>query len=121
MLRSMVRLILALTAIVVLLMAFRVIPLLAGFGLIVVALLAAVGIGDRVDRGRQRGRHAAAEHFDEHRGQLFGHSSEASWDTPQAYIDHPDGGGVPPGVETQSRVGGLPAGSIVGPDRSERR
>ena len=55
----MVWIIAGLTGLIILLMAFQVVPLLAGFGLI----------------------------------------SERSWDTPQPYIDHPDGGGTPPGMK----------------------
>ncbi|HEX5395817.1 MAG TPA: hypothetical protein VFX74_01880 [Candidatus Limnocylindria bacterium] len=80
-------------------MAFQVVSLLAGLALIVVALLASVAIGERLDRSRQRSHHDAAAHFDVNRGELFGHASERSWDTPQAYIDHPDGAGTPPGMK----------------------
>ncbi len=80
-------------------MAFQVVSLLAGLVLIVLALLASVMLGERLDRTRQRSHHDAAEHFDVNRGELYGRSSESSWDTPQPYIDHPDGGGTPPGVE----------------------
>jgi putative Mn2+ efflux pump MntP len=92
-------LIAAVIGLIILLMAFQLVPLLAGFGLIVLALLGSVMIGERLDRSRQRSHHDAAAHFDVNRGELVGHASERSWDTPQPYIDHPDGGGTPPGMK----------------------
>ena len=113
----MLRLIFASLAVVVVLMALRVVPLLPGFGLIVMVLLGATAVDGRAAQHRFGRRGPTG--LDPNKGQLYGPAS--TWDTPQAYIDHPDGAGVPPGVETQIRVGGLPAGSILRGDGSERR
>ncbi len=74
---------------------------LPGIALIVLGLMAAVVVGERLDRGRQRGAHDPAAHFDPNRGQW--HGNEGSWQTPTPYIDHPAGGGAPPGVEREGR------------------
>ena len=74
---------------------------LPGIALIVLGLMAAVVVGERMDRGRQRGAHDPAAHFDPNRGQW--HGDEGSWQVPTPYSDHPDGGGTPPGVERDER------------------
>jgi hypothetical protein len=115
----MLRLVLLAVALIIGLMAFRILPLLAGLVLIILALVAATAMGEGVDGRRGRVSRRPMNGLDVQRGQLYGQAS--TWDTPQPYIDHPDGAGVPPGVETESRVGGLPAGSIVDQHRGERR
>jgi hypothetical protein len=114
---EMLRLIIVALAVVIALMGLRVVPLLPGFGLIIVVLLAGTALDQRIAPRRSTG--SPPRGLDTNRGQLYGQAS--TWDTPQAYIDHPDGAGTPAGVETQSRVAGVPAGSILGPDGSERR
>lgn len=111
----MLRLIVLALAVIVGLMAFRVVPLLAGVGLMVVVLVVATAVDQR---GRSGPRRTPAG-LDPNKGQL--HGQQRTWQTPQPYIDHRDGGGVPAGVETQSRVGGLPAGSILDGHADERR
>jgi len=95
----MVWLILGITAVVVLLMALKFVPLILGFVLIVIGLLASVAFGERIDRRRRSATHNPAGHFDANRGDFHGSSSDHSWQSPQPYIDHRHGGGTPPGAD----------------------
>ena len=69
-------------------------PLLPALGLILLVLLAAAW---RFDRARSAS--GGAPYRGSNRPDFYGQSSDASWDVPTPYIDHPDGGGTPPGVE----------------------
>ena len=91
-----VLIILAVLASAVALLALGAISWLGALLVILVGLMAAVVVGERLDRSRQHGRHDPAAHFDRNRGDF--HGEQASWTTPTPYIDHPDGGGTPPGV-----------------------
>jgi hypothetical protein len=63
------------------------------------AFLAAWNL-DRTGRGA-----AALRRIDQHRPEFFGRSSAGGWEVPTAYIDHPDGGGAPPGVAQYDEEG----------------
>ncbi|MEO8510841.1 MAG: hypothetical protein ABI534_06315 [Chloroflexota bacterium] len=74
-------------------------PLLPALGLILLVLLAAAW---RFDRARNAA--GGLPYKGSNRPDFYGQSSDASWDVPTAYIDHPDGGGTPPGVERPGDV-----------------
>lgn len=92
--------ILAVLGIALALFALDIVSWLGAVGLGVVGLMVAVVIGERLDRSRQRGPHDPAAQFDRNRGDF--HGEESTWSTPTPYIDHPDGGGTPPGVDRPS-------------------
>lgn len=94
-------LILAVLALAVVLVILDVLSWLGAMVLVLVGLMAAVVVGERLDRSRQRGPHDPAASFDRNRGDY--HGDEQSWTTPTSYIDHPDGGGTPPGVDRTPR------------------
>lgn len=96
-----VLLILAVLALATLLVILDLLSWLGAMVLVVVGLMVAVVIGERLDRSRQRAPHDPAAHFDRNRGDF--HGDEESWTTPTPYIDHPDGGGTPPGVNRAPR------------------
>jgi hypothetical protein len=81
------------------LVVFRVLTLLVGLVAIILALLALVAFGEWRDRHRQRGIHNPAAAFDPNKPNEYGRSSQQHWEPPTPYIDHPDGGGAPPGVD----------------------
>ncbi len=90
----MIPLILAVVTVLVALAVLQVIPLaLAGLGILVMLLVA----GWRFDRARRPG--APAPYRDANRPDFYGRSSTSHWEVPTPYIDHPDGGGEPPGVD----------------------
>lgn len=74
-------------------------PILPALGLILVVLLIAAW---RFDRARSAS--GGMPYRGSNRPDFYGGSSEASWDVPTPYIDHPDGGGTPPGVERPGDV-----------------
>lgn len=72
-------------------------PFLWALGIVLLVLLFAAW---RLDRSR--GARTAVR--DPNRPDFYGQSSDSSWDVPTPYIDHPDGGGTPPGVERPGDV-----------------
>ncbi len=56
-----------------------------------------------LDRGRSAG--AAPPFRDENRPELYAPMANATWQVPTSYIDHPSGGGPPPGVEQYDQHG----------------
>lgn len=90
----MVLLILAAVVALIVLAVLKVVTYLVALGGILAVLLAA---GWRLDRSRGAG--APAPFKDANRPDFYGRSSERNWEVPTAYIDHPDGGGEPPGVD----------------------
>ena len=96
--------ILLVLAVLALAIALVVLDLLSWLGamiLVLVGLMVAVVVGERLDRSRQRAPHDQAAHLDPNRGDF--HGDAQSWTTPTPYIDHPDGGGTPPGVDRSPR------------------
>lgn len=88
----MVLLILAAVLALIILGVAKVISLpIALVGILLVLLIA----GWRFDRGRRAG--APPPYKDANRPDFHGHPS--LWQTPTPNIDHPDGGGEPPGVD----------------------
>jgi hypothetical protein len=96
----MIWLILGVVVVLFVLVVFRVLTLLVGLVAIIVALMALAAFGEWRDRPRQRGIHNPAAAFDPNKPNEYGRSSDHQWEPPTAYIDHPDGGGAPPGVDT---------------------
>ena len=90
----MVLLILAAVVALIVLAVLKIVPLVvAGLGILAVLLLAAW----RFDSARGPG--APAPYKDANRPDFYGRSGTSHWEVPTAYIDHPDGGGEPPGVD----------------------
>lgn len=97
----MVRIILGIILLSVALIGLNVVPAMPGLIGMLIAVMVAVAFGDRLDRSRQRGVHEPAGHIDRNRPSFHGESK--TWTIPTPYIDHPDGGGTPPGVDTPPR------------------
>lgn len=95
----MVWLILGVVIVLFMLVVFKVLTVVVGLVAIVVALMGLVAFGEWRDRSRQRGIHHPEAAFDPNRPNLYGHSSGQNWQPPTPYIDHPEGGGAPPGVD----------------------
>jgi len=90
----MVLLIVLTVVAVIVLVSIKVISL----QLALLAILAVIGFAAwRLDRSRTPG--ARAPYLDANRPDLYGQSSESSWEVPTAYIDHRTGAGEPPGVD----------------------
>jgi len=90
----MVLLILLAIAVLIILAVVKIVPILVALvGILAVILYAAW----RLDRARSTG--ARAPYLDANRPDFYGRASESRWEVPTAYIDHPDGGGAPPGVD----------------------
>lgn len=90
----MVLLILSAVVGLIILAVLKIVPLLVALiGILLVVLFA----GWRLDRARGAG--ARAPYLDENRPDFYGRSSSSHWEVPTAYIDHPSGGGEPPGVD----------------------
>lgn len=90
----MVFLILGAVAVVIVLVLVKMLTIPIALVAILVALLYAAW---RLDRARGIG--ASPPYLDANRPDFYGGSGESSWEVPTAYIDHPTGGGPPPGVE----------------------
>ena len=92
---------LAVLALAVVLVVLDVLSWLGAMVLVLVGLMAAVVLGERLDRSRQRAPHDRTAHLDRNRGDF--HGDAQSWTPPTPYIDHPEGGGTPPGVDRAPR------------------
>ncbi|MEX0710109.1 MAG: hypothetical protein WD116_02780 [Chloroflexota bacterium] len=78
----------------IILAVLKIVPLfIALAGILAVVLFAAW----RLDRARGLG--ARGPYLDENRPNFYGRSSSQHWEVPTPYIDHPSGGGEPPGVD----------------------
>jgi Short repeat of unknown function (DUF308) len=95
----MVWLILGVVAVLIALVALKVVTVVVGVVAMVLALVGLAAFGEWRDKPRQRGIHNPAAAFDPNKPNLYGRSSESHWEPPTPYIDHPDGGGAPPGVD----------------------
>lgn len=92
---------------------------LAGYGVIsiwwtIIITLGAALLGawqlDRTGRGRR-----ALSHMDENKPHFYAPRENVTWQVPTAYIDHPTGGGPPPGTESYDPDY---VGSLVGEDET---
>ena len=74
-------------------------PILPALGLILVVLLSAAWRFDRTRSGA-----GGMPYRGSNRPDFYGESSDGAWDVPTPSIDHPAGGGTPPGVDRHGDV-----------------
>jgi len=72
---------------------------LHAMAIVIAGLIALTWVAERLDRPRQRGRHDPGSKMPRWKGDFHGQSSDHTWEVPTAYIDHPTGGGPPPGAD----------------------
>lgn len=86
--------IIAAVAVLILLVVLKVLSILVSLAAILILLAI---IAWWFDRGRAPG--APTPYLDANRPDFYGRSGDSSWEVPTPYIDHPTGGGEPPGVD----------------------